>query len=372
MGHHTCCNKQKVKRGLWSPEEDEKLINYITTYGHGCWSSVPRLAGLQRCGKSCRLRWINYLRPDLKRGSFSPQEAALIIDLHRILGNRWSQIAKYLPGRTDNEVKNFWNSSIKKKLFSQVATTTAATTSIGSITNDLCLNYLPTTNSSNSLLAHVNNNNNHDIGVGFTTFYPSLSPNLLSNTYDYPNNDLILTQTTPHYSVPPIISYDNPTLSSSLGFQHLINEVGINQNHHQIVTQELDYSCPQSSIYVPPPYDDDDDEAIMKMKLTTTTAMMMAGVVPTMPKLEAISSSSPSHHHNNYSSLIDVISKPQFEYYNNYAHMDDHVMIPSSSSSSSSPPRPPSSSPSLAAPTALPCGGSQVVLNPSTPSCWNA
>ncbi|CAK7335948.1 unnamed protein product [Dovyalis caffra] len=118
MGHQ-CCSKQKVKRGLWSPEEDEKLIKYITTHGHGSWSSVPKLAGLQRCGKSCRLRWINYLRPDLKRGSFTAQEERTIVDVHRVLGNRWAQIVKHLPGRTDNEVKNFWNSCIKKKLIAQ-------------------------------------------------------------------------------------------------------------------------------------------------------------------------------------------------------------------------------------------------------------
>ncbi|KAI3440978.1 uncharacterized protein J3R85_003024 [Psidium guajava] len=116
MGRHSCCYKQKLRKGLWSPEEDEKLLRYITQYGHGCWSSVPKLAGLQRCGKSCRLRWINYLRPDLKRGTFSQEEEDLIIELHSVLGNRWSQIAAQLPGRTDNEIKNLWNSCLKKKL----------------------------------------------------------------------------------------------------------------------------------------------------------------------------------------------------------------------------------------------------------------
>ncbi|XP_059651841.1 transcription factor MYB83-like [Cornus florida] len=124
------CNKMsKLRKGLWSPEEDEKLMNYMLRNGHGCWSDIARNAGLQRCGKSCRLRWINYLRPDLKRGAFSPQEEELIIHLHSILGNRWSQIAARLPGRTDNEIKNFWNSTIKKRLRSINSNATTSTPS---------------------------------------------------------------------------------------------------------------------------------------------------------------------------------------------------------------------------------------------------
>ncbi|XP_057977902.1 MYB-like transcription factor ODO1 [Malania oleifera] len=116
MGRQPCCDKLGVKKGPWTAEEDKKLINFILTNGQCCWRAVPKLAGLRRCGKSCRLRWTNYLRPDLKRGLLTDAEEQLVIDLHARLGNRWSKIAARLPGRTDNEIKNHWNTHIKKKL----------------------------------------------------------------------------------------------------------------------------------------------------------------------------------------------------------------------------------------------------------------
>ena len=76
-------------------------------------------AGLLRCGKSCRLRWMNYLRPDIKRGNITPEEDDLIIRMHSLIGNRWSLIAGRLPGRTDNEIKNYWNTHLSKKLKNQ-------------------------------------------------------------------------------------------------------------------------------------------------------------------------------------------------------------------------------------------------------------
>ncbi|KAM0851078.1 hypothetical protein ACQ4PT_052657 [Festuca glaucescens] len=116
MGRSPCCDKEGLKKGPWTPEEDQKLLSYIEQQGHGCWRSLPAKAGLQRCGKSCRLRWTNYLRPDIKRGKFSLQEEQTIIQLHALLGNRWSAIATHLPKRTDNEIKNYWNTHLKKRL----------------------------------------------------------------------------------------------------------------------------------------------------------------------------------------------------------------------------------------------------------------
>ncbi|XVF19001.1 hypothetical protein REPUB_Repub11eG0073200 [Reevesia pubescens] len=111
-----CCEKNGLKKGPWTAEEDQKLIDYIQKHGDGKWRTLPKNAGLKRCGKSCRLRWTNYLRPDIKRGKFSIEEEETIIQLHSILGNKWSAIAARLPGRTDNEIKNYWNTHIKKKL----------------------------------------------------------------------------------------------------------------------------------------------------------------------------------------------------------------------------------------------------------------
>ncbi|THU66756.1 hypothetical protein C4D60_Mb05t17560 [Musa balbisiana] len=116
MGRRPCCDKSGLKRGPWTAEEDQKLIIFILNNGIHCWRLVPKLAGLMRCGKSCRLRWTNYLRPDLKRGAISEEEENQIIQLHSRLGNRWSKIASHFPGRTDNEIKNHWNTRIKKKL----------------------------------------------------------------------------------------------------------------------------------------------------------------------------------------------------------------------------------------------------------------
>ncbi|OAY47621.1 myb-related protein 306 [Manihot esculenta] len=116
MGRPPCCDKVGVKKGPWTPEEDIILVSYIQEHGPGNWRSVPTNTGLLRCSKSCRLRWTNYLRPGIKRGNFTEHEEKMIIHLQALLGNRWAAMASYLPQRTDNDIKNYWNTHLKKKL----------------------------------------------------------------------------------------------------------------------------------------------------------------------------------------------------------------------------------------------------------------
>ncbi|PIN12106.1 hypothetical protein CDL12_15285 [Handroanthus impetiginosus] len=113
-----------VRKGAWTKEEDILLRNCIDKYGEGKWHLVPLRAGLNRCRKSCRLRWLNYLRPTNKRGHFTTDEVDLIIRLHKLQGNRWPLIAGRIPGRTANDVKNFWNTHIQKKIIKKTTFST--------------------------------------------------------------------------------------------------------------------------------------------------------------------------------------------------------------------------------------------------------
>ncbi|CAL9157566.1 unnamed protein product [Musa hybrid cultivar] len=120
MGRSPCCDKATVKKGQWSPDEDAKLKSYIEQHGTGgSWIALPQKIGLKRCGKSCRLRWLNYLRPNIKHGGFSQEEDDIICSLYVSIGSRWSMMASQLPGRTDNDIKNYWNTRLKKKLFGE-------------------------------------------------------------------------------------------------------------------------------------------------------------------------------------------------------------------------------------------------------------
>ncbi|CAL0300985.1 unnamed protein product [Lupinus luteus] len=191
-----------LRRGPWTVDEDLALINYIANHGEGRWNSLAHSAGLKRTGKSCRLRWLNYLRPDVRRGNITLEEQLLILELHARWGNRWSKIAQYLPGRTDNEIKNYWRTRVQKhakqlkcdvnsKQFKdamrylwmprlmeriQAAAATATTTTTGSSTLSVTPNVITTNNT-------TYNNNNFEVHSGGNMM---LSPTIINNNFCCP------------------------------------------------------------------------------------------------------------------------------------------------------------------------------------------
>ncbi|KAG5406837.1 hypothetical protein IGI04_012956 [Brassica rapa subsp. trilocularis] len=231
MGRSTCCEKNGLKKGPWTSEEDQKLIEYIQKHGYGNWRTLPKNAGLQRCGKSCRLRWTNYLRPDIKRGRFSFEEEETIIKLHSFLGNKWSAIAARLPGRTDNEIKNFWNTHIRKKLLRM---------GIDPVTHSPRLDLLDI---STILASSIYNSSSHHVNMSTLMMdanrqqqqYPLVYPEILKLATSLFSQNQNQNQNN-------VVDHDSITHENHTVYHHDVNQTGVYQ--YQTDHQELQSCLP--------------------------------------------------------------------------------------------------------------------------------
>ncbi|XP_022728904.1 transcription factor MYB8-like [Durio zibethinus] len=216
MGRAPCCDKAHVKRGPWSSDEDNTLRNYLEKYGTGGnWIALPRKAGLKRCGKSCRLRWLNYLRPDIKRGGFTEEEDNIICFLYCSIGRRWSVIAAQLPGRTDNDVKNYWNTKLKKKLSAGKIKGLDNNSNNKTITDSSTCNIISGQFSGSiPIKAEARANGNSDClnANGSTTSSPYVTDMEYQQNYDYPG--LILDQLD-QFLLPGLMEYSTSTANNN-------------------------------------------------------------------------------------------------------------------------------------------------------------
>ncbi|KAL7262382.1 hypothetical protein ACSBR1_000708 [Camellia fascicularis] len=228
MGRAPCCDKANVKKGPWSPEEDAKLKSYIEQHGTGGnWIALPQKIGLKRCGKSCRLRWLNYLRPNIRHGGFSEEEDNLICSLYISIGSRWSIIAAQLPGRTDNDIKNYWNTRLKKKLLGKQRKEQQARR------GNNCQKQRMRKGNENSSMVSSHNTNNQ------VPYWPELpAPMAIPYSNQEPRfND--------HVSIRKVLIKLGGKFSDDHQYQHPIQDTATNlhhHHHHQFLPVNLSYT----------------------------------------------------------------------------------------------------------------------------------
>ncbi|XP_071740825.1 uncharacterized protein [Rutidosis leptorrhynchoides] len=260
MGRAPCCSKVGLHRGAWSSDEDKLLTNYIQTHGEGQWRSLPSKAGLLRCGKSCRLRWMNYLRPGIKRGNFTSDENDVIIRLNTLHGNRWSLIATELPGRTDNEIKNHWNAHLrkvvensgnhlrktsknKKRKKKRILDDKETETKVQQKSNKVKVldSFSATPSSSNSISMSSSNSSittelgDDDFDFSWSNLSPFLEVDGTSSMIDCPHDDVLIMDGCDDL----IMSKDD----ESLMLEKLYHEYLNLPNRDDVVDKELPYTC---------------------------------------------------------------------------------------------------------------------------------
>ncbi|KAM7498215.1 hypothetical protein LguiA_022629 [Lonicera macranthoides] len=244
MGRKPRIDENGIKKGAWSKEEDDKLRAYVERYGHWNWRRLPKFAGLSRCGKSCRLRWLNYLQQNVKRGNYTKEEEDIILKMHEELGNKWSLIAAKLPGRTDNEIKNYWHSHLKKRGTQSSTSCISELTEDNTVTDDVSSQQTSEFKTNEQIKSTQENNVDHVLfeqtPEGYSQSVKSTSDEL-STDFDYAlSNDINL------------FSEDNINSFESIGnfwTEPFLVDGFYNQSHFSSTTTSSGFVSPYVSYY---------------------------------------------------------------------------------------------------------------------------